>query len=108
MKSAALASLLVVAGVLAERINIVLAPPFTRFSSQPDETFALPYNVVGYRPTLEEMSIVAGVYALGVLGYLLFAKVFPLTELPEEATSLRPGAESISCGKRHPRAGLNA
>lgn len=82
----ALASLLVVAGVLAERINIVLAPQFTRFSPHPDEIFAFPYLVAGYRPTWEEISIILGVYALGILGFLLFTKVFPLTELPEEVT----------------------
>ncbi len=80
----ALASALVVAGVLAERINIVLAPQFTRFSPQPDEIFAFPYTVTGYHPTQEELSIIVGVYALGILGFLLFAKVFPLTDLPEE------------------------
>ncbi|OFW53550.1 MAG: hypothetical protein A2146_00750 [Actinobacteria bacterium RBG_16_67_10] len=72
------------AGVLAERINIVLAPQFTRFSPHPDELFALPYTVAGYHPTSEELSIIVGVYALGILGFLLFAKVFPLTDLPEE------------------------
>lgn len=81
----ALASALVVAGVLAERINIVLAPQATRFSANPDETFALPYTVAGYRPTFEEMSIVVGVYGLGVLGFLVFSKIFPLTEIEEEA-----------------------
>lgn len=84
------ASLLVVAGVLAERINIVLAPQFTRFNPQPDETFALPYTVAGYHPTWEEMSIIVGVYALGILGFLMFAKVFPLTELPEEEAPPEP------------------
>ena len=79
----ALASLLVVAGVLAERINIVLAPQISRFSSDPKETFALPYSVVKYRPTVEEISITVGVYALGVLAFMIFSKVFPLTELPE-------------------------
>ena len=82
--SVALASALLVAGVLAERINIVLAPQFTRFSPHPDELFALPYTVAGYHPTSEELSIIVGVYALGILGFLLFAKVFPLTDLPEE------------------------
>lgn len=80
----ALASLLVVAGVLAERVNIVLAPQLTRFSSHPDELFVFPYTVAGYRPTWEEMSIIVGVYSLGILGFLVFTKVFPLTELPEE------------------------
>lgn len=88
--SVALASLLVVAGVLAERINIVLAPQLARFSPQPDETFALPYNVVGYQPTLAELSIIVGVYALGILGYLVFAKIFPLVELPEGEESPEP------------------
>ena len=72
------------AGVLAERINIVLAPQFTRFSPHPDELFAFPYTVAGYHPTSEELSIIVGVYALGILGFLVFAKIFPLTDLPEE------------------------
>ena len=80
----ALASLLVVGGVLAERVNIALAPQLTKFSAHPDETFALPYPIAAYRPTWEEISIVLGVYSLGVLAFLIFAKVFPLTELPEE------------------------
>lgn len=80
----ALASVLVVTGVLAERVNIVLAPQFTRFSPNPDELFVFPYRVAAYRPTTDELLIVAGVYALGVLGFLLFAKIFPLTDLPEE------------------------
>lgn len=80
----AMASALVVSGVLTERINIVLAPQFTRFSPHPDELFAFPYTVAGYHPTLDELSIILGVYALGVLGFLLFAKIFPLTDLPEE------------------------
>jgi len=88
----ALASALVVAGVLAERINIVLAPQFTRFSPHPDELFAFPYTVAGYHPTREELSIIVGVYALGVLGFLLFAKIFPLTDLPEDKPLAEPEA----------------
>jgi len=78
----ALASLLVVAGVLTERINIVLPPQITRFSPHPEELFAFPYPVPGYHPTWEEMSIVLAVYAAGILGFLLVAKVIPLVELP--------------------------
>lgn len=88
-----LAGFLVVAGVLAERVNIVLAPQFTRFSAQPEETFALPYVVPSYAPTWQEMSIVAGVYALGLLGFVAFAKVFPLVELEEEEERAAPERE---------------
>ena len=101
----ALASLLVVAGVLAERINIVLAPQFTRFSPHPDETFAFPYTVAGYRPTWDEMSIILGVYALGILGFLVFTKVFPLTELPEEVA---PEPRMWPGFKGEPEAGATA
>ncbi len=90
----ALASALVVAGVLAERVNIVLAPQFTRFSQHPDELFVFPYTIASYHPTWDEMAIIVGVYALGVLGFLVFAKVFPLTDLPESslaAASEKPG-----------------
>lgn len=90
----ALASALVVAGVLAERVNIVLAPQFTRFSQHPDELFVFPYTIASYHPTWDELAIIVGVYALGVLGFLVFAKIFPLTDLPESsqaATSEEPG-----------------
>jgi len=86
----AIAGFLVVIGVLAERINIVLAPQFTRFSPHPEETFALPYPVAPYGPTWQELSIVAGVYAVAVLGFAIFAKVFPLVELEEDVGERRP------------------
>lgn len=98
----ALASVLVVAGVLAERINIVLAPQFTRFSPHPDELFVFPYTVAKYHPTAEELSIVVGVYALGILGFLVFAKVFPLTELPEEEPLAEPVGQLSSWEDRGP------
>ena len=86
----ALACVLVVAGVLAERINIVLAPQIARFSLHPEEIFVFPYTIAPYHPTREELSIIGGVYALGVLGFLLFAKIFPLTDLPEERETIEP------------------
>ncbi|GBD10653.1 hypothetical protein HRbin23_00298 [bacterium HR23] len=43
----------------------------------------LPYGPGFYRPTWVEYSVIIGLLALGGLLYLLFAKIFPLTEVPE-------------------------
>lgn len=101
----ALASALVVAGVLAERINIVLAPQFTRFSPNPDELFALPYSVASYHPTWEEISIIVGVYAIGILGFLAFAKIFPLTDLTGEEPAPDPRTRSALWDEPDPARG---
>ncbi|MBI4338445.1 MAG: polysulfide reductase NrfD [Chloroflexi bacterium] len=66
-----LASALVVLGVLAERFNVVVVPFLFPF---------LPYPPAVYVPTVEEVLSVIGVYALGILGFLVLAKVFPLVE----------------------------
>lgn len=44
----------------------------------------LPYPAGAYSPTWVEYSIIGGLVALGILLYVLFAKVFPIIELPEE------------------------
>ena len=66
------ASLLVVLGVLAERTNIVLPPLLNRS--------LLPYEVGSYSPTWVEYSLMATLYAVGVLAFVVFAKLFPLVE----------------------------
>lgn len=70
-----IAAVLVVLGVLAERWNIVVMPLLTHTN--------LPYPPGGYTPTALELSIVAGVYALGGLFFALAAKLLPLVELEE-------------------------
>ncbi|MBI4379818.1 MAG: polysulfide reductase NrfD [candidate division NC10 bacterium] len=71
-----IAAALVVLGVVAERTNIVLPPLLERL---------MPYPAgPGYFPTLVEISIVVGTYALGVLAFAFLAKLFPLVELSHE------------------------
>ncbi|MBI4301412.1 MAG: polysulfide reductase NrfD [Chloroflexi bacterium] len=64
---------LVVVGVLAERINLVIPPLMTR--SQ------LPYLQGFYTPTWQELSMVVGGYAVGILAFAILAKVVPLVEV---------------------------
>jgi len=69
-----IAGALVFLGVFLERSNIVLLPQLHRL--------LFPFYPHGsYMPTLAELSIVAGIYALGALFFALCAKLFPLTEL---------------------------
>lgn len=72
--STGIAALLVVVGVLAERFLIVL--PSLAYPR-------LPIPTVPYAPTVLEIVIVAGIYALGALVITVLAKVFPLVPLPE-------------------------
>lgn len=72
----ALASFLVVAGVLSERWNIVV-PPLLGHTN-------LPYPEASYIPTWPELSLTVVTYALGILVYLLLARLFPLVELEAE------------------------
>ena len=44
----------------------------------------LPYSAGAYSPTWVEYSIILGMFALGTLAYLAFAKVFPIMEVQEE------------------------
>jgi molybdopterin-containing oxidoreductase family membrane subunit len=69
------ASLLVVVGVLAERWNIVV-PSLLGYAG-------LPYPAASYAPTWPEISLTLGVYAVGVLVFLVLAKILPLVELEE-------------------------
>ena len=69
------AAALVVLGVLAERWNIVITSLFHR---------NLPYPPGSYALTWVEYSLVFGVYALGVLVFMLLAKLFPLVEMEQE------------------------
>ncbi|MBI3326443.1 MAG: polysulfide reductase NrfD [Nitrospinae bacterium] len=69
------AAALVVLGVLAERWNIVITSLFHR---------NLPYPPGSYALTWVEYSLVFGVYALGILVFMLLAKLFPLVELEPE------------------------
>jgi molybdopterin-containing oxidoreductase family membrane subunit len=71
-----IASLLVVLGVLAERWNIVI-PPLT------GHTY-LPYAMAGYAPTFLELALTLGVYAGGVLVYLVVTRLLPMVRLDVE------------------------
>lgn len=68
------AATLVVLGVLAERWNIVITSLFHRH---------LPYPPGSYALTWVEYSLIFGVYALGILVFMLLAKLFPLVELEQ-------------------------
>lgn len=67
------ASFLVVLGVLAERWNIVI-PPLLGHTN-------LPYPPASYTPTWPELSLTVATYAVGLLVYLVLAKLLPLVEL---------------------------
>ncbi|MFN4218791.1 MAG: NrfD/PsrC family molybdoenzyme membrane anchor subunit [Candidatus Bipolaricaulia bacterium] len=69
-----IAAFLVVLGVLAERFNIVIPPELHPL---------LPYPHGVYSPTWVEYAIVGGVYAVGVLFFVVCSKLFPLVELEE-------------------------
>lgn len=69
------ASFLVVLGVLTERWNIVI-PPLLGHTN-------LPYPPSSYTPTWPELSLTVGTYAVGLLVYLVLARLFPLVELEE-------------------------
>ncbi|MBI4340571.1 MAG: polysulfide reductase NrfD [Chloroflexi bacterium] len=43
----------------------------------------LPYEPGSYSPTWVEYGVIAGLFALGALMYVLFVKVFPIMEVPE-------------------------
>jgi len=85
-----LAAALVVAGVFAERNIIVLPSLMQPLIREPH---------VSYMPTWVEWSLMAGVYALGVLAFVLVAKAIPLVEVEEEVTE-GPGDERLGRGLR--------
>lgn len=66
-----IASILIVAGLWIKRLLIVV-PPLTRPR--------LPYPWGVYTPTWEEWSLILGSYAIGILIYAIFAKLFPIVE----------------------------
>lgn len=70
-----IASFLIVLGVLAERTNVVIAPLLNRF---------IPVPNASYSPTIVEILIILGVYALGVLAFAILAKITPLVEMEEK------------------------
>lgn len=77
------AALLVFIGVFFKRIDIVIPSLIFRW---------LPFPQGSYAPTWVELSLIAGVYAFGILFFAVFAKLFPLVpleteELPKEVTS---------------------
>jgi molybdopterin-containing oxidoreductase family membrane subunit len=72
-----IASALVVLGVFLERSNIVILPQLHRL--------LFPFYPHGsYTPTLVELSIAGGIYALGAVVFAACAKLFPLVELDGE------------------------
>ena len=72
-------SLIVIAGVLANiaaigKRDVIVVP------SQTHGTL-LPYPPGAYTPTWVELAIIIGLFALGTLLYIVFAKVFPIMEI---------------------------
>lgn len=70
----ALAGALVTLGVLGERFNVVVAP------------FAmplLPFPPASYTPNVQEVLISLGIFAIGMLAFIVFAKILPLVELED-------------------------
>jgi molybdopterin-containing oxidoreductase family membrane subunit len=45
----------------------------------------LPYGIGSYSPTWVEYAVVLGIFSLGVLMFVLFIKMFPIMNLPEES-----------------------
>ena len=70
-----LAALLIFIGVFFKRIDIVIPSLIFRW---------LPFPMGVYSPTWVELSLMAGVYAFGVLFFVLFAKLFPLVPLEKD------------------------
>lgn len=85
-----LAALLIFVGVFFKRIDIVIPSLIFRW---------LPFPPGGYTPTWVELSLMAGVYAFGVLFFVTFAKLFPLVPLEREhepeAAEEAPHAEAL-------------
>jgi len=70
-----IAAFLIFVGVFFKRIDIVIPSLIFRW---------LPFPAGGYTPTWVELSIMAGVYAFGILFIAIFAKLFPLVPLEAE------------------------
>lgn len=70
------ASALVVGGVFLERTNIVVLPQLQRL--------LFPFYPPGtYTPSVVEISVTVGIYALGALIFAICAKIVPLVEMEE-------------------------
>jgi len=82
-KRVGIAAFLIFFGVFFKRIDIVIPSLIFRW---------LPFPMGGYVPTWVELSLMAGVYAFGILAFTLFAKLFPLVPL-EKAE--RPEGEVV-------------
>lgn len=71
------AGVLVNLAAIAKRI-VILVPSLTHGA-------LLPYGEGAYSPTWVEYAVIAGLFALGTLLYVLFIKIFPIVEVaPEE------------------------
>lgn len=77
----------IVAGAVLSGLLVNLAAIGKRYlivvPSQTHGTL-LPYPTGSYSPTQVEYSIILGLFALGTVLYVLFVKVFPIMETPEE------------------------
>ncbi len=83
----AFAALLVVVGVFFKRIDIVLPSLIFRW---------LPFPRGSYAPTWIELTLMAGVYSLGILAFIVFAKLFPLVEYSPFHISVRLSSNASS------------
>jgi Ni/Fe-hydrogenase subunit HybB-like protein len=75
-------SLIVLAGILVNLAAIgkrylIVVPSLTHGN-------LLPYPVGSYSPTWIEYTVILGLFALGILLYILFMKAFPIMEVHEE------------------------
>lgn len=82
--AAVVAGLLVNLAAIGKRFLIVVP-------SQTHGTL-LPYKIGSYSPSWVEYGVIMGLFALGVLLYSIFMKVFPIMELPE-ADEQKPTSE---------------
>jgi len=84
-----LAALLIFIGVFFKRIDIVIPSLIFRW---------LPFPAGGYAPTWVELSLMAAVYAFGILFFVTFAKLFPLVPLEKEREKEREAGEEAPRG----------
>ncbi|HKZ63582.1 MAG TPA: NrfD/PsrC family molybdoenzyme membrane anchor subunit [Thermoplasmata archaeon] len=97
-KGVAVASALIVFGVMLERYLIVIAPLL--FPS-------LPGDVRAYAPTSSEAVMVAGVYGLGILLLALSTKLFPIGDMYVRLRAREAGAR-VSAATGAPEGGGTA
>jgi len=83
-----LAALLIFIGVFFKRIDIVIPSLIFRW---------LPFPGGVYAPTWVELSLMAGVYALGIIAFVVFAKLFPLVPIEgrEEGEEVAPHGKPV-------------